>query len=196
MGEWLHQFWQGFLGDLLNVPDGTQVGQIVGRTLVAAFLGGVLGYEREQKGKAAGIRTHMLVALAAAFFVIIPLQAGMSENELSRVLQGLAAGVGFLGAGAIVKQSEQGHVLGLTTAAGIYFTTAIGIAAGMGRETTAILGTGLAIVVLTMFPWCENWIHHRFKGNHQSPTDDTAVPSDQEPRTDEQAGDANGTKRP
>jgi putative Mg2+ transporter-C (MgtC) family protein len=161
MMEWLQQFWQGLAGDFLDVPDGVQVAQIVGRTLVAAVLGGVLGYEREQKGKAAGLRTHILVTLAAAFFVIIPQQAGMSKEDLSRVIQGLAAGVGFLGAGAIIKQSEQGQVQGLTTAAGLYFTTAIGIAAGMGREVTAILGTGIALAVMTVLYRAEQWIHGR-----------------------------------
>lgn len=159
--EWLQSFWQGLAGDFSDAPDGSQIGQIVGRTFVAAVLGGILGYEREQKGKAAGLRTHILVSLAAAFFVIIPQQAGMSIADLSRVLQGLAAGVGFLGAGAIIKQSEQGQVLGLTTAAGIYFTTAIGIAAGMGREVTAILGTVLALAVMTILLRVEQWIHGR-----------------------------------
>ena len=169
MGEWFQHFWQGLSGDFLDLPEGEQVGQIVGRTLVAALLGGVLGFEREQKGKAAGMRTHMLVALAAAFFVIIPQQAGMSHADISRVLQGLAAGVGFLGAGAIIKHSEQGQVHGLTTAAGLYFTTTIGVAAGMGREVTAILGTALAVAVLTILPRTEQWLHGRVMGSRVAP---------------------------
>lgn len=178
MAEWLHHFWLGISGDFLDMPDGAQVGQIVGRTMVAAVLGGALGYEREQKGKAAGIRTHMLVALAAAFFIIISLQAGMSNADVSRVVQGLAAGVGFLGAGAIIKQSEQGHVQGLTTAAGLYFTTTIGIAAGMGREVMAILGTGLAVAVLTLLPQGEQWLARRMTGDRGvPPTDETASAS-------------------
>src|SRR5688572_15952709 len=185
MVEWLQHFWQGLTGDFLDLPDGAQVGQIVGRTLVAAILGGLLGYEREQKGKAAGLRTHMLVALAAAFFVIIPQQAGMSHAEISRVLQGLAAGVGFLGAGSIIKQSEQGHVLGLTTAAGLYVTTAIGIAAGMGREVTAILGTGIAVVVLLVLPRLEHSPHGRVTGNDDSLT----PPTEQGPQAADQADD-------
>jgi putative Mg2+ transporter-C (MgtC) family protein len=161
MTEWWQHFWQGLSGDFLDLPDGVQVGQIIGRTFVASILGGVLGFEREQLGKAAGLRTHILVALAAAFFVIIPQQAGMANADLSRVIQGLAAGIGFLGAGAIIKQSDQGQVLGLTTAANLYFTTAIGIAAGMGREVTAILGTVAALAVLTLLLRVERWIHER-----------------------------------
>lgn len=161
MGTWLQDFWQGMRGDFFDLPSGTMVGQIVVRTLMAAFLGGILGYEREQKGKAAGMRTHMLVCLAAAFFVIVAQQSGMSETDLSRVIQGLAAGVGFLGAGTILKQNEEGQIVGLTTAAGLYFTTAIGIAAGQGREVTALLGTVLALLILCTLAPAERWLDQR-----------------------------------
>lgn len=179
MSSWLQQFWEGLSGDFLDRPDGAQVGQIVGRVLVAAVLAGVLGYEREQKGKAAGMRTHMLVALAGAFFVIVAQQGGLSNADLSRVIQGVAAGVGFLGAGTILKQSEQGLVLGLTTAAGLYFTTAIGIAAGMGREVTAILGTALALAVLTVLPRIGQWGEGRLRGSRSSehPGGDHSAPA-------------------
>jgi putative Mg2+ transporter-C (MgtC) family protein len=159
LSVWLQQFWDAFLADLANLPGGAEVGQIVARVLVAALLGGLLGWEREHKGKAAGMRTHMLVSLAAAFFVITSQQAGFSNSDTSRVIQGIAAGVGFLGAGTILKQSEQGHVLGLTTAASLYFTTAIGIAAGLGREAAAILGAGLALIVLTVLPTVDRWLN-------------------------------------
>ena len=86
--------------------------------LLAALLGGLVGFQREQAGKAAGLRTHMLVALGAAFFVMIPYQAGMPLADLSRVLQGIITGVGFLGAGTILKRPAEEHIEGLTTAAG------------------------------------------------------------------------------
>lgn len=152
MGEWLGQFWLGLAGNFCDLADGGSAGQFVGRALVAAALGAALGYERERHGKSAGLRTHTLVALAAAFFVLIPIQVGMAHPELSRVIQGLAAGVGFLGAGMIVKRTEQGQVVGLTTAAELYFTTTVGVAAGLGRGTTALLGTLLALVVLASVP--------------------------------------------
>lgn len=178
MNEWLGNFWSGLTGDFFDIPDGSHVGQIVARMLVAAVLGGVLGYEREQKGKAAGMRTHILVALAAAFFIIPAQQAGLAGDALSRVIQGIAAGVGFLGAGAILKQSDQGLVIGLTTAASLYFTTAIGIAAGMGREVTAILGTVLALVVLRL-------VHHSGHGSDQSSRDQDAPMQPTEARRDD-----------
>jgi putative Mg2+ transporter-C (MgtC) family protein len=126
--------------------------QIIVRFLLAAILGGLLGFEREWEGKAAGIRTHMLVALGAAFFVLIPYQTGMSAADLSRVLQGVITGIGFIGAGTILKANERVQIYGLTTAAGIWLTAAIGIAVGLGREASAILGTALALIILSLTP--------------------------------------------
>lgn len=134
-----------------DLPDAAGVTRIVLRLVTAAVLGGVLGYEREQKGKAAGMRTHMLVAVGAALFVLVPQQAGVPDADLTRVLQGLVAGVGFLGAGTIMKVGAA-EIQGLTTAAGIWLTAAIGVAAGMGREGTAVLSTLLALGVLNSLP--------------------------------------------
>lgn len=135
-----------------DVADVSQATRIALRLIVAALLGGVLGFERESQGKSAGLRTHMLVALGAALFVITPQQAGISETDITRVLQGLIAGIGFLGAGTIVKSEREQDVRGLTTAAGIWMTAAIGVAAGMGREATAVLSTLLALAILTLLP--------------------------------------------
>jgi putative Mg2+ transporter-C (MgtC) family protein len=95
----------------------------------------------------------MLVAIGAALFVLIPQQAGASSADLSRVLQGLIAGVGFLGAGAIIMGTREVETRGLTTAAGIWVTAAIGMAAGMGRESTAVLSTLIALLILSVVPW-------------------------------------------
>ncbi len=135
-----------------DVPDATQVTRIVVRLLLAGLLGGALGYERERQGKAAGVRTHMLVAIGAALFILVPQQAGASTPDLARVIQGLVAGIGFLGAGAIVKGRVEENVQGLTTAAGIWMTAAIGVAVGLGREGTALLSTLLALAVLEVVP--------------------------------------------
>jgi len=135
-----------------DAADPEQIVRILVRLLLAAALGGVLGYEREQRGKAAGIRTHMLVSMGAALFVLVPQQAGMLTADMSRVIQGIVAGIGFLGAGAIVKHRSEESVQGLTTAAGVWMTAAIGIACGLGRESTALLSTVLALVVLALVP--------------------------------------------
>ncbi len=99
MGVW-HEIWNTLLSEFSDIPDVAQMTRITLRLLVAAALGGVLGYERELRGKSAGVRTHMLVAVGAALFVLVPQQAGASLADISRVMQGLIAGVGFLGAGA------------------------------------------------------------------------------------------------
>lgn len=147
------EVWNTVLSEFSDIPDATQITRITLRLLVAAALGGLLGYERESKGKSAGVRTHMLVAIWAALFVLIPQQAGASTADLTRVLQGLIAGVGFLGAGAIILGTKQVETQGLTTAAGIWVTAAIGVAAGMGRESTAVLSTLVALFVLSVVPW-------------------------------------------
>jgi putative Mg2+ transporter-C (MgtC) family protein len=146
-------WWDVFTGTIAeefsDVPDAEQFTRLVVRLSVAAVLGGMLGLQRERHGKAAGVRTHMLVALGAALFVLVPMQAGMASHDLSRVVQGVVAGVGFLCAGSILKSGDD-HVRGLTTAAGIWLTAAIGVAAGMGREMTAALSALLALAILSM----------------------------------------------
>lgn len=122
------------------------------RLTLAAILGGMLGYERESHGISAGVRTHMLVAVGAALFVVVPEQAGAMEDAMSRVVQGVVAGVGFLCAGTILKSDDAVEVRGLTTAAGIWLTAAIGVAAGVGFEITALITTLLALFVLHTLP--------------------------------------------
>ncbi len=135
-----------------DVSDPAQLTRIVLRLVLAAALGGALGYEREKSGKAAGLRTHMLVAIGAALFVLVPQQGGMVVGDMSRVIQGIVTGVGFLGAGAIIKHRSEHNVQGLTTAAGVWMTAAIGIACGLGREATAVISTVLALIILTIVP--------------------------------------------
>lgn len=148
--------WQEIVGTVIgefsDVRDISEITSLTVRLLVAALLGGVLGFERELQGKAAGVRTHMLVAIGAALFILIPQQAGLAPEELSRVIQGVIAGIGFLGAGSILKGGDEKHLQGLTTAAGIWLTAAIGVAAGLGREGSAIVCTLLALVVLILVP--------------------------------------------
>lgn len=140
------------MAEFSDLSQVTEIVRIVLRLSIAAGLGCLLGWEREHQGKSAGMRTHMLVAIGAALFVLIPQHGGLDSSDLSRILQGVIAGVGFLGAGTIVKHNDEAHVHGLTTAAGIWLTAAIGVAAGMGRESTAILSTILALLVLSVVP--------------------------------------------
>jgi len=141
--------WRKIVTDFSDLPSAAEAIGMSVRLLLAAALGGLLGYDRERAGKSAGLRTHMLVSLGAALFVLIPQQAGVSDADLSRIIQGIVAGIGFLGAGAIVKGKHEEDIQGLTTAAGIWLTAAVGIAAGIGRESSAILGAVLAFLILS-----------------------------------------------
>lgn len=153
MEHWWHGVLEAWRADFSDLPDAGGAARLITRMLIAAVLGGLLGYEREWRGKDAGMRTHILVSLGSALFVLIPQQAGIPVADQSRIIQGIATGIGFVGAGAILKLADERRIEGLTTAAGIWLTAAIGIAAGLGRESTAVLGTLIAVVVLGALGW-------------------------------------------
>jgi len=134
--------------EFADIPDVAELTRILTRLTLAIVLGGLIGFEREAAGKAAGLRTHMLVALGSALFVLVPLMAGMEVADMSRVLQGVASGIGFLGAGAIIKLNSEENIQGLTTAASIWTVAAIGVACCPGRESTAVVGTLFGLVRL------------------------------------------------
>jgi len=119
------------------------------------LVGGIIGWERQLRHKPAGFRTHMLVSMGSALFVLIPLALGKNENgrdAIERVIQGIASGVGFLGAGEILRQSKQEigevEVHGLTSAAAIWVSAALGTAAGCGLWQLALIGALLSLFVL------------------------------------------------
>ncbi len=143
-----HSLSEIVVQEFQDLGDWRRLVHVAIRLIVAALLGGLLGYQRELVGKAAGLRTHMLVTLGAAFFVIVPQLEGMPTGDISRVVQGLITGIGFLGGGAILKATAEKEIYGLTTAAGIWMAAAIGVAAGFGRLGTAILATGLSFLIL------------------------------------------------
>jgi len=114
------------------------------RIIVAMILGGFLGLEREVFHKPAGLRTHMLISLGVVVFVITSIMWG--GDDPSKLLSGLITGVGFLGAGAIIKSGE--HVAGMTTATSMWVSAAIAMAVGFGYYSLAIVATCLAIITL------------------------------------------------
>ncbi len=150
-------------------PDSVEFARIVVRLLLAILLGGILGFQRAHVGKAAGMRTHILVALAAAIVALLPQVAGMSSADASRIIQGTLTGVGFIGGGVILKMSEEHQILGITTAAGIWLTAAIGIATGTGRLGLAVVGTLLAYITLTFFGWFEQELLGRVEPSDTPP---------------------------
>jgi putative Mg2+ transporter-C (MgtC) family protein len=152
MATWWQQIADAAIAEFSDIPGVSDATTVTLRLVIAAALGGLLGYEREQRGKAAGLRTHMLVALGAALFVLVPQQSGMSNEDMSRVIQGVITGMGFLGAGAILKMTSEETIKGLTTAAGLWVTAAIGIAVGLGREASAVLSALLVVIILHLVP--------------------------------------------
>ena len=131
---------------------------IVGLCL-AALLGAILGFERERHGRPAGLRTHILVSLGAAgFMTLSPLVAEMGKGipaDPGRIAAQVVSGIGFLGAGAIVKEGV--NIRGLTTAACLWIAAAIGMTAGAGFYLEAVLICGLSMVALVIFPYIESW---------------------------------------
>lgn len=133
--------------------------RVVVRLTFAMLFGAIIGVQRERSGKPAGIRTHMLVASGSALFVLGPLEFGMVSDPLSRVIQGLITGIGFLGAGAILKMESTRSIEGLTTAAGIWMTAGIGLAIGLGRFGLALISVVLAWFVLAVVKKIDHWMN-------------------------------------
>lgn len=127
------------------------------RLLVAAFLGGLIGLEREWHGKDAGFRTHALVCLGSALAMVVSTEIYEIYKESganvdpSRIAAQVVSGIGFLGAGAIIRDPR--GVRGLTTAAGIWTAAGIGLACGFGQYHSAVITTILALLILVVFSW-------------------------------------------
>jgi putative Mg2+ transporter-C (MgtC) family protein len=139
-------FWEELTS---GMPDARQLTRVIIRLIAAAMLGAVIGFQREKAGKPAGLRTHMLVTLGTTLFVLASTGYGMSSDGLSRVIQGIVTGIGFIGAGSILKLNEERDIQGLTTSAGIWMTAAIGVAVGLGALGLALLSTIVTLIILT-----------------------------------------------
>ena len=125
---------------------GTEVKMVL-RLLLAAALGAIIGYQRERAGKQAGLRTHILICIGAALFTIASIYGFGADGDAARVAAGVVVGIGFLGAGAIIRGGE-GIVAGLTTAATIWAVAGIGLAAGAGLYLVSAVTTALVLIVL------------------------------------------------
>lgn len=134
--------------------------QMIYQLTIAAFLGMLVGFEREYHGKPAGLRTYMLVTVGAALFTIMSVgsSVGAPYFDPSRIASQVVVGIGFIGGGLILVRGS--HVEGLTTAAGLWATAAIGMATGFGFYAIAIYTTALVLFVLWVLRFLENYIHH------------------------------------
>lgn len=141
----------------MNLEPATQ-GELFFRLGLALALGFLVGIERELKKKAAGLRTNMLVSLGSAIFVLIPIQLGIANQNpdtLARVISAIVGGVSFIGAGAIIRESK---VRGLTSAATVWLSSAVGVAVGCGLWLVSILGMLFTWIILYIFSRLESTI--------------------------------------
>jgi putative Mg2+ transporter-C (MgtC) family protein len=173
----METLWQELSSGLSG---GKELGQFVIRMLAAVIAGAMIGFERERAGKAAGLRTHMLVSLGTCLFVLAGVGYGMSSDGLSRVIQGIVTGIGFIGAGSILKRTSEHDIKGLTTSAGIWMTSAVGVAIGLGLVGLGLISAVLGVIVLAVigklevddvFETNETRIERESTGDDSDPTE-------------------------
>lgn len=150
------------------IPGEIDVWTVLGRLVLACICGGLVGIERESGGQDAGLRTHMLLSLGSALFALISVE-GFNEYatadapnvqvDVTRVASYVAAGVGFIGGGAILKKEDT--VSGLTTAASLWVAAAIGVACGVGLWMAPLITVGLALITLVILRPVSAWIAAR-----------------------------------
>lgn len=150
--------------EIVSIPETSLAA--IGRLVLAVALGAVVGINRELRGKPAGLRTHALVALGAAMLTLIGLAlTGPQDTEqfgaASRVLQGLVAGIGFIGGGVILRREESNEVHGLSTAASIWIVSSLGVGAGCGLWATSTVTAGLALGILALGEPLDRWLSRR-----------------------------------
>ena len=136
------------------------LGGVAGRLVLATLLGGLIGLEREFRHKASGLRTNMLICLGSAMFTVLSAQmADKYGGDHTRIAAQIIAGIGFIGAGTILH--SQGSVVGLTSAATIFVTASVGMAAGAGMYATAIFATVVILIALIGLGRLEDYFERR-----------------------------------
>ena len=153
--------------DVISTP--VTFGDVVARLVLSAILGGVIGFNRELHNKPAGLRTHALVAVAGCLLTLIGLALASQPpigdgGSLSRILQGVVAGIGFVGGGVILRDPASKDVYGLTTAASILVVAALGCATGLGLWRAAVASALLALLILVIGGLMDRFIHKNLNG--------------------------------
>ena len=170
--------------------------ELIERLLLSALLGAAIGFEREWRQKYAGLRTNILIAIGSTLFTVmsIDLSSG-SGGDPTRVAAQIVTGIGFLGAGAIMRTGAD--VRGLTTAATIWVNAAIGVAVGGGEYHLAVIATGITLLVLVILNPVENWLDRRLRrSNNGGATGGESSPdSSAGPAVEAPAGQPRPTQR-
>lgn len=151
--------------------------EVLFRIGAATLIGALLGLNRELRDKPAGLKTHALVSLGAALLVVISINIATVDGRVdaasvTRVVQGIITGIGFLGGGVILHQETSRTVFGLTTAASVWIAACLGIACGAGQWMTSAIAAGATLLVLILGERAEEVLHRRLHGDHQPPTTD------------------------
>ncbi len=133
-----------------GIPDAKFFALVVVRLLASALFGAMIGFQREVVGKPAGLRTHILVSMGTTVFVLACVGFAMDSDGLSRVIQGIVTGIGFIGAGSILKLDKERDIKGLTTAASVWAASAVGVAVGLGSIGLGLISTILTLMVLSL----------------------------------------------
>lgn len=157
-----HAFWKEIL---FEWPGPDHFARVTIRLFLAVVFATAIGWEREEHHKTAGLRTHQLVALGSALFVISSGEFSHYSPDITRVVQGIATGIGFIGGGAILKYPERDRIRGLTTAGSIWCAAAVGAAAGLGEMGGAMAGMILALIVLVVLEGLKKRIDHKKSGS-------------------------------
>lgn len=136
---------------------------IIVRLVTSVLLGGIIGFEREHSGKPAGLKTHILVSLGSCLVAILSVNLyagvqGLTNADPARLAAQVVSGIGFLGAGAIIKEGPT--IRGLTTAASLWVVASVGLAVGVGVIVGAMATAILVVIVLQWLPKLEKWLHH------------------------------------
>ena len=155
--------------------DAANLGDVALRLIASVIIGVVIGIDREWRGKPVGIRTLALVCLGSALVCLSTVGLDVLHGEpdatsrvIQGVVQGVMTGIGFLGAGAVIRQPEQNDVQGLTTAATVWVTAALGIACALATWDVVVLGVGFTLVVLVLLYPIDRWFDSRHRNNNDS----------------------------
>jgi putative Mg2+ transporter-C (MgtC) family protein len=156
----MSQWWQTLLDSLRQefgwgLPGPEALARALLRLSLAVLAGGLIGLDRQKEHKDAGLRTHMLVCVGAAIFILAAIETIGVQDRLANVFQGVAQGIGFIGAGVILQLTRQRRVMNLTTAATLWGTASIGAALGGGHYTLATVAVLLTLLVLKACRWLE-----------------------------------------
>lgn len=172
--------------------------ELIERLLLAAGLGGILGFEREWRQKNAGLRTNILIATGSALFTLMSIDLSASSGgDATRVASQIVTGIGFIGAGAIMRTRD--GIRGLTTAAMIWVNAAIGVAVGGGEYRLAVIATGVTLLVLIVMTPLEKFIDRHLKhrssdGDDDDPTGDGPAEASSGPAVESTAGQPRSTQ--